>query len=135
MKTVYGLDGKQYKFNLNGYSKKSTKKSAPHLKVRALLQSLYPPHAILEEVLLPGTGKLRADFYLPSYSLMVEINGAQHSEYTPHFHGTADQLGRLKFGRAVANDKRKSDWCELNQIELIVLEHDDEENWREKFQI
>lgn len=120
---VIGLDGKTYKFKLHGYSKKPMNKSKPHLEARALISNIFPQTSVLEEVRIPGT-KLRLDFYIPSYGVAVEINGRQHSEYVPHFHET-----KMNFYKGVSRDRRKVDWCELNQISLIILEYNDRENW------
>lgn len=129
MKMVKGLDGKQYKFNLHGHSKKLQNKSEPHLAARALLQELFPQTSILEEVPLPST-RLIVDFYLPSYNLMVEVNGRQHSEYIPHFHGSEDEGGRMKFYQGKKRDRLKREWCEINNITLVSLEYNERENWK-----
>jgi hypothetical protein len=131
---VLGIDGREYSWNLKQSSHEDHNRSGLHLRARFLLKSIFPFDLIYEEIALPGTeikGKnsvLFCDFYIPLRSLMVEVNGAQHSQYTPFFHGT-----KLEFARARTRDKIKKQWCELNGITLVEFEHNEkDEQWKTK---
>jgi hypothetical protein len=129
---VLGLDDKYY--NWNPKSNKG-KRSKLHNKVRKFLDSCFPHDRILEEVTLAGTkkpssfgGLLRADFWLPLRSIIVEANGEQHFKFNSfHF------KRKLDFFRAQARDRDKAYWCEINDIKLVNLNFNEtEEEWREK---
>lgn len=102
-------------------------RSEYHLRARELLRSKYPTQAILEEVPLPGTG-LFLDFYIPSAKLAIEVQGQQHTNYTPHFHGS-----KFGFEKSKQRDTKKKEWCDMNNISLIEFEYNKEDNeWQEK---
>ena len=99
------------------WSSGSTENSSePHQRARALLKKLFTTESIYEEVSLPGSFGLTADFYLPQKQMMVEVHGAQHYKYVPHFHGTY-----LNFLRHKRRDQNKRYWCELNCIDYVEL--------------
>lgn len=102
-------------------------RSSLHLRCRALLHAMYPTRQILEEVPLPGTN-LRLDFYLPHRDLAVECQGQQHTKFNPFYHGD-----KASFMRAKANDHKKREYCRMNNIEVIELNHDESnDEWRDK---
>jgi hypothetical protein len=83
---------------------------------------------VLEEVWLPGSGNLRADFYVPHVRMMVEVHGEQHLRYIPYFHGSL--AGYLKAKR---RDRDKSEWCQINNIRLLVLlDTETDHEWRHR---
>lgn len=128
---VKGLDNREYSWYLVGYqpaADDSRPRSELHLQVRKVLKDLFPMQKILEEVPLPGTGKLFADFYLPQLKLMVEAHGRQHFEYIHHFHG--DYIG---FIHSRKRDCKKQAWCDLNKISLAICSYSEtEDEWRDK---
>ena len=124
---VVDSNGRWYNFPPSGHMPcldDTRKRSQPHLDARALLKSIYPTQRILEEVPLPGM-LLHADFYIPSKNAIVEVHGRQHYEFVAHFHG--DRMGFL---RSKINDVIKGDWCDLNNILLIILPYDKQNEWR-----
>jgi hypothetical protein len=127
---VIGLDGRTYNMDLKGHVPLGGDRngSGPHERAKILLDKLFPCDTILEEVTLPGTKSLRADFFLPRKKIVLEANGEQHYYFTPLFHGT--QLG---FIRSQQRDRQKAEWCELNGIRHIELPHfESERQWRER---
>jgi hypothetical protein len=83
------------------------------------LRSIYGTHTpILEEWGIPGT-RLAIDFYLPTYKLAFEFNGSQHDSYNSFFHHSKQDFLRQK-----VRDLRKKEWCELNDIRLIIIRED-----------
>lgn len=128
---ITGLNGRYYPFPPTGYmpdDNDSRKRSTLHIRARALLRSLYPMDRVLEEVPLPGSSRLTADFFLPERMMLVECHGRQHYEFVKHFHGT-----RLKFLKSKANDNRKLEWCEINSIKYIELPYTENNNeWKHR---
>lgn len=125
---IKGIDGKEYKWNLTGYLDNQRECSGLHEEVRDILKQLYPLDLILEEVSLPGSGGLFADFYLPKRKTMIECQGKQHYEFTPHFHRTI-----AGFEKGKSRDNNKEYWCKLNGVKLITLSYKDSPNeWRKQ---
>jgi hypothetical protein len=59
------------------------------------------------------------DFYLPDYNMCIEYNGEQH--YKPiKFFGGVKKFNSLKY-----NDETKVDFCNKNNIELIIVTYKD----------
>lgn len=128
---VKGLDGREYKLVVTSRTIKAhdaRNRSGPHLKARELLKKMFPLVAICEEVELPGTGGLVADFFIPSKKTMIEVQGIQHFKYVPHFHKT-----RIGFYMSLRRDKRKSMWCQWNGFRLVILpDTEDEVAWQSR---
>lgn len=134
---VKGINGKEYVWNLTGYGvfdDDSRKRSKYHIKARYLLKEIFHSYRILEEVKLPGSTELHRksvlylDFYIPSIRLAIEVHGEQHYEYSPFFHKT-----KADFLKGKARDEDKIAWCELNDINIIILKYSESEHeWRER---
>lgn len=128
---VIGLDNKEYKLTLS--NKKRIVCSEHHLRARKLLKEIFPLELIFEEVALPGSSakkQLFADFYIHSIKLMIEVNGEQHYSKNSFFH-----KNHADFIKGKLRDKDKQNWCEINNISLVVLpymENDDE--WRKRIE-
>lgn len=127
---VRDTKGKSWSWNLNGYIPSNLElrpRSDLHIKARELLKELYINDPLLEEVPLPGEN-LFCDFYLPIRKLAIEVHGAQHYKYTPHFHGNIKEFMASK-----ERDNRKKDWFNINGIRLIVLDYNEKvDEWKNK---
>ena len=136
---VTGINGREYVWNLNGYSVAANdkrKRSKYHIRARNLLKEMYHSYRMLEEVKLPGStqshrkGVLFLDFFVPQIKLAIEVHGQQHYKYTPFFH-----KNKADFAIAKAKDEDKIEWCELNKIDIIVLKYSDtDEQWRDQIE-
>lgn len=131
---IIGLDGKEYSWIPSNNIVNTKNRSGLHLNARKLLKEKFPNDRILEELVLPGTktdnrkSVLKADFFIPVRSLVVEVHGQQHTEYNNFFF-----KNKIEFYKAQARDRDKKNWCEINQFELIELFHDESiEEWRAK---
>lgn len=127
---VKGLDGRTHTWDLAGHVPLGSEQagSSGHKLARKLLEKLFPLDKRLEEVILPGTGNLRADFFLPSRRLVCEVHGRQHYQFVLHFHQT-----RLGFIKHQQRDRDKREWCELNNINYCELPHDEsEDQWAKR---
>jgi hypothetical protein len=92
-------------------------KSGIQYDVGQILRNKYKFCTILEEWTVPGSGGLKIDFFIPQRSLAIEVNGRQHYEFSKFFH--KDQKG---FDRQKNRDIIKKNWCDLNGIELIIVD-------------
>lgn len=126
---VIDLDGKSSKWSLVGHTvginNRSTR-STYHLYARQLIKDIHPTLHLLEEVSIavrPNT-TLYLDFFLPLIKTCVEVHGEQHYDFIPFFH--TDKIGFLK---QLGRDRDKEEWCEINDIELIVLKYDEQDKW------
>lgn len=130
---VKGLDNKEYVWSLSGYKPKkddSRPRSKYHKQGRELLNQLFGLEPILEEVFLPGSTGLYADFYLPRRNMIVETHGEQHYQYSRLFHDD-----RYDFRDQQNRDKRKAEWCKLNCIRFVVLPYSEDINeWRNRIE-
>lgn len=130
MKTL-GLDGQYHIWNpAQRFGKERSKVSEPHKNARELLKEIYPMTVILEEVPLPiQRGQtLFADFYIASQKLIIEVNGEQHDEFNSFYY-----KNRTAFTKAKKRDVTKQDWCDLNNLSLIVLDSKESlDEWRAK---
>lgn len=58
---------------------------------------------------LPGR---RYDFYIPEYSLLIEYDGEQHSQYVPHFHRNEEGFLRYQeIDRIKTEEALKHNYC------------------------
>lgn len=119
---VKGLNGRTY--NLKLVKRKYSKCSKGHDFTRDIIKKLFPFDTVFEEVNLPGTNKLKLDFFIPAYKIAVEVQGRQHKEFVPYF-----QKHKVNLMKAFQNDNNKRRWCELNEINLIELEYGKQESW------
>ena len=104
--------------------------SALHIKARKLVHEVYPTVTLLEEVPLHvrPSNVLYLDFYIPLHKIAIEVHGKQHYEYIRHFH-----RDRIACAKHMRRDREKAEWCELNDIKLIVLPYNETvDEWRQK---
>ena len=134
---VVGLNGREYHLDLKKYMNNNRQKvSQYHSRAGEIIRDVFHGHNILEEVKLPGSTNpakrsvLYLDFFIPSVKIGVEVHGEQHYEYIPFFHKS-----KAGFLRSQARDRAKAEWCEVNQIELVVLKYDAAGgNWRKQLE-
>lgn len=136
---VVGLNGRTYNLNLNDYivaKNDERKRSMPHMQARELLQESFKGYTIYEEVKLPGSTKpskksvLFLDFFISNINIAVEVHGVQHYVYSPFFHKTV-----AGYYESMRRDKIKKEWCDINNIELIVLDTREHISvWREQLE-
>ena len=131
---VLGFDQKEHKFNFvkNKSRKYLENKSSLHTKTREIIKDLFPNLSVYEEVTLPGSKKigrsslLYADFFIPELMLIIEAHGRQHYQYCSFFH-----KDKMDFINAKKRDLDKIEWCEINNIKIVVLPFDRKEEWKQ----
>jgi hypothetical protein len=133
---VTGLNGREYNLDLKKYDKKNARCSKYHARAREILKENFGGYSIYEEVKLPGSTSsakksvLYLDFLVPNAKIGIEVHGNQHFEYVPFFHKS-----KAGFLFSQMRDRDKAEWCELNEIELIVFRFDEpDENWRKQIE-
>jgi hypothetical protein len=90
--------------------------------VKQFLKKYWGGDIVFEEFPVPGT-RLTVDLFNSSKRIVVEVQGGQHSEYTPHFHGKDH---RLKFLQQLRRDGDKMKFCEINKLAFVEIYPDDE---------
>ena len=76
----------------------------------------YIPQKEFDELVGLRNGLLSYDFYLPIYNLLIEYHGMQHEKYCKGFHKS-----KKDFERQVEHDKRKCEYAQNNNINLLVI--------------
>lgn len=135
---VTGLNGREYNLDLKKYKRNHrANASFYHVQARDILHDIFLGYNILEEVKLPGSVEpvkksvLYLDFFIPNANIAVEVHGQQHFTFVPYFHKS-----KAGFLKAKARDKAKAEWCNVNNIELVVLRYDSsQEHWRQKLEL
>ena len=61
-------------------------------------------------------GHYRFDFYIPSKSTIIEVNGAQHYEYVKAFYKK-----KSDFTKAQERDRRKISYCLAHKIKIYII--------------
>lgn len=114
------IDGTEYEWKIPERLTKGNKRktSLGHAAAKHLLHDIYPTCSVYEEIpiIVEFRKKLFLDFYVPALQLAVEVHGKQHYVFTPLYHKS-----KLDFLKSIGNDAKKSVWCEINNIQLIVL--------------
>ena len=129
---VKDLDGNNCNWQLTGNMArgKTFNRSSLHLTARELITSSYPTLQILEEVpiQLRKAETLYLDFYLPLKRICFEVHGEQHYKFVPFYHSTM-----LNFLKAQKRDREKQEWCEINNIQYLILAYNETpELWLER---
>ncbi len=117
------LNGNAVDVNLWGNRRKTetgSSRSKFQFRVGEWLSKHYPGSVILEEVYIPIEG-FYLDFFIPSLKLVVEVQGVQHDEFVPFFHGD-----KRTFHQQQSRDKRKRELCELNNFTFLEIRSDDD---------
>ena len=92
-------------------------------QTKLFLKKYWQHHIVFEEFPVAGT-KLTIDIYNANKKIAVEVQGRQHTEYVPFFHGKnkANYLNQLR------RDQHKLEFCRLNGITLIEIYEEDKIN-------
>ena len=78
------------------------------------MRKAFKNYTVLDEEYL-GDG-LTLDIYMPDFNLAIELQGAQHKEFSPFFHKNAEGFEDHK-----RRDHIKANLCEKKGITLVVF--------------
>lgn len=112
------LDGKERAVkNIKQFLIKWDKKSRSkfQFEVKTFLRKFWEGDVVFEEMRIAGT-RLSLDFYNANKKIAIEVQGAQHFQYTPFFHNT-----RGSYLKQIKRDVSKINFCEINQINLVEI--------------
>jgi hypothetical protein len=122
---VVDLDNNIHSWNFSSSSRSNDTKSGLHNKAREVIQKVLPNSRFYEDITIPGfKPALYADFFIPSLKIMVEVNGQQHYKFTPRFH-----KDKMAYFKAVARDRKKSEFCKINDICLVIFDYNNQDQW------
>lgn len=93
-------------------------RSKRQFTVKQFIKSEWKNQVVFEELPVAGT-KMSLDFYNATKKIAIEVQGAQHTKYVPHFHNNQ----KINFFHQLRRDKQKKEFCEINGIKLIEI-HD-----------
>lgn len=84
--------------------------------VKQFLRPYWKSSICFEEMPVTGT-RMRIDIYNATKRIACEVMGEFHRNFNKHFHkeNTDNYLNQIK------RDLKKSQWCELNRIDLIEI--------------
>lgn len=94
-----------------------------HIQTLEALEEMFPNARIKQEYKIRGeeTKNLWLDFYIPSVSLAVEVQGEQHFRFNDFHYKT-----KLDFINQIKRDDEKEVWCTKNGVTLITVNYDEE---------
>lgn len=120
-KTLFGTTkrvSKSYKYKIN-WDKPS--RSKIQFLVKQQLKEHWESHVVFEEFPVVGS-KMTLDFYNATKKIAIEVQGKQHTKYTPFFHGK----NKINYISQLRRDHQKREFCEKNNIRLVEIYYDDE---------
>jgi hypothetical protein len=107
---------KKYLVDWDAKSKSKIQKST-----KDFLKSYWEKHVVFEEFPVAGT-RMSLDFYNANKKIAIEVQGAQHTRYTPFFHGK----NKYNYINQLRRDQDKQRFCEINNIILVEIYSIDE---------
>lgn len=84
--------------------------------VKRFLKRYWIGQVVFEEFPVPHT-KMSLDIVNVSAMVAIEVQGAQHLKYSPHFHGNTN----YKFLDQVKRDEAKQKFCDRFGIRLVEI--------------
>jgi hypothetical protein len=99
----------------------SPSRSKFQFAVKNFLKKYWINHVVFEEFPLVGS-KMSFDFYNSNRKVAVEVQGGQHTKYTPFFHG----FNKINYISQLSRDKQKLDFCNINDITLVEIYPNDQ---------
>lgn len=91
--------------------------------VKLFLKEFWENKIVFEEFPMAGS-KLSFDIFNASDKVAIEVQGQQHTKYTPFFHGK----NKINYIDQLRRDKLKMDFCNTNEIRLIEVYFNDTVN-------
>lgn len=109
-------------------------KSSGEVAVKEYLNKIGITYKEQRETLMcenPKTQKqLPYDFELPKYKIIIEVQGNQHNEFVPYFHGTEENFEYQQW-----KDEFKKEFAEKNGYEVLYIDYNEIKNGNYKIKI
>lgn len=102
-------------FNRSANPIREKSRSKFQKEIYVYLKEVFPNAVILEEWVIPNS-RLSFDFFIPEVDLLIECQGEQHRKFVKFFHSTPQGFMDQK-----RRDKRKRDWAESNDLDLVCI--------------
>lgn len=102
---------KKYLIDWEGKSRSKIQRTT-----KEFLYDYWRDHVVFEEFPVAGT-KMSLDFYNANKKIAIEVQGAQHTRYTPFFHGN----NKYNYINQLRRDENKLKFCEANSIQLLEI--------------
>ena len=111
--TIYNIEFSAYPTNvIQGYSL-GRKISRGEHNIKSWLEE---NKVVFEyQFVFPELKRMPFDFYIPSKNIAIEFDGEQHFRPVEYFGG------ENKYNKQIKSDKRKTDYCSKNKVELIRI--------------
>ena len=106
----------KYIIDWDGKSRSKIQKS-----VKVFLKKYWERKIVFEEFPMAGS-RLSFDIFNASDNIAIEVQGQQHTRYTPFFHGE----NKINYIDQLRRDKLKMDFCKKNNIKLVEIYFNDE---------
>lgn len=113
LKTI--TKSKKYLIDWEGSSKSKLQKAT-----KSFLKKYWNHHVVFEEFPVAGT-RLSLDFYNANKKIAIEVQGRQHTQYVPFFHGK----NKINYINQLKRDSDKLKFCEINNIQLVEIYEND----------
>ena len=84
--------------------------------IKQFLEPFWYRHVVFEEFPIPGS-KLSLDFFNANMKIAIEVQGAQHTNYVPYFHGN----NKINYLNQLDRDVKKKSFCDMNDIHLVEV--------------
>lgn len=98
-------------------------RSKAERRIYKLLSKALPSTAIETEYFVKTEGqRLFFDLYLPTFKVAIEIQGEQHYEEVPFFHGNSEEVRKINFSNQKERDRIKRELTEYG-LGLIILDY------------
>lgn len=82
---------------------------------------IYIKEKVFNDCIFPeSNGRMRFDFYLPDYNIIIEYNGEQHYQSNESGWNTMEALKKTQ-----DRDNYKKQWCKDNNITMIIIPYTD----------
>jgi hypothetical protein len=95
---------------------KAKSKSKLQYSTKLFLEKYWSRHIVFEEFPVAGT-RLSLDFYNANKKIAIEVQGRQHTQYVPFFHGK----NKINYLNQLKRDSDKLKFCGLNNITLVEI--------------
>ena len=118
---LYNIYGRLTSKKVTKYLIKWNDKSRSKLqkKVKDFLKPHWQNQIVYEEFPVYGT-RMKVDFINATKKIAIEVNGPQHDSFNKFFHNDS----RANYLQHIKRDLQKIQWLELNNFEIIELDHE-----------